>query len=77
MPRPILPAISSGVAGWDAQVDDIVESLTQRPLPLAVVADVPTLLGTFAPGLYEDCLVIVTGPPKGLFSSDGTNWLPI
>lgn len=77
MARPSLPAISSGVAGWDATVDDNFDALTQRPIPLAVVPDFATLTVTFPAGLYEDCVAIVTGPPKALFSSDGTNWLPL
>ncbi len=77
MSRPILPTISSGLAGWDALVDDSFATIVERPAPLAVVADAVTLAATYAAGLYEDCVVVVTGPPKALYSSDGTNWIPL
>lgn len=77
MSRPELPTLSSGLAGWDSLIDDIVEILTQRPMPIARIADTATLNATYDPGQYEDCIIMVQGPTKGLYSSDGTNWIPI
>ena len=75
MPRPIIPPIASGVAGWDAALNDIILTLTEKPYPLAVVADVATLYTDFPPGLFEDCVAIVQSP-RGTYTSDGTNWIP-
>ena len=75
MARPLIPVISSGLAGWDATIDDIHLTLTAKPYPSAFVADVATLYIDFPPGLYEDCTVVVQSP-RGIYTSDGTNWIP-
>ena len=77
MVRPTLNTIPSGTSNWDGAVNDNFSNLHTTPLPPAQVADVATLVSTFSAGLYEDCLVVVTGPAKAIYSSDGTNWIPM
>ena len=74
MPRPDLPLLQSGTAGWDAILNDIIDALHRRPFPPVVVADVATLNLTFDPADYEDCLVMVQSPSRALYTSDGTSW---
>jgi len=76
MSRPIIPSISSGVAGWDASITDIHATLTAAPFPIAFVADVATLDSTFPAGLYEDCIIMVQSP-RGLYTSDGILWIAL
>ena len=77
MARPTLPTISSGLAGWDALVDDAFDTLTIRPFPVATVVDLATLNASFAPGLYEWCLVVVQTPTPTLYTSNGAAWVAL
>ena len=74
MPRPDLPSLQSGIAGWDAILNDIIDAIHRRPFPVVTVADVATLNLNFDPADYEDCLVMVQSPSRALYTSDGSAW---
>ena len=77
MSRPVLPSIQSGTAGWDGELNDIIKAIVERPFPGATVLDVATLTTSFDPALYENCTVVVQSPTRAVYTSDGTNWIPV
>ena len=68
MARPTRRIITSGLAAWDADVDENFSLIVDTPFPMAQYATVGDLP---AASIYEECLAMV-GPV--IYISDGTSW---
>lgn len=76
--------ISSGLEGWDAEINDdftiVDEYFLTYPVALTEHSgDESDLASTFAAASYDRCVIWVDHSTKGwlLYMSDGTSWLPI
>lgn len=77
MARPTRITINSGLQAWDADANDNLTNLFDRPLPIALHAgDETDLEATFAAALYDKCLIWVEHSVDGwkLYYSNGTAW---
>lgn len=70
MARPDHVPISSGLAGWDGEVDDNFDLIFVTPVPLADYASFASLPLVSD---YDDCIAVITDEHL-LVISDGTNW---
>lgn len=68
MARPTRRIIASGIAAWDADVDENFDKITGAPFPMAqytLAGDLPTASS------YDDCLALVGNI---LYISNGATW---
>jgi len=71
MARPEHVAISSGLAGWDGEVDDNFDLIFVTPVPISLYddfGDLPTA------SLYDNCLAIIEDE-NVLCISNGSTWV--
>lgn len=77
MARPTRIAINAGLQAWDADVNDNLTNLFDRPLAIALHSgDETDLEATFAAALYDKCLIWVDHSVDGwtLYYSTGSAW---
>ncbi len=70
MSRPTRRVITSGVAAWDADVDENFNKVFNAPFPMYQVDDVGDLPSA---GSYESCFALVEDT---LYISNGSSWEP-
>lgn len=70
MARPSHVGISSGLEGWDGEIDDNFDLVFSTPIPIAIYDDFASLP---AAASYEDCLAVIVDEDV-LCISDGSNW---
>ena len=71
MARPSRRIIASGIASWDADVDENFNKIFNAPLPVYEADTLVDLTTDFPPASYEQCLAVAGGVP---YISDGTDW---
>ena len=70
MSRPTRRIISSGIAAWDADVDENLSKVFDGPFPMFQVASAGNLPTASS---YDSCFALVNGV---LYISDGSTWAP-
>jgi len=80
MARPTPVSINSGNQGWDGDMDDNFDILTQAPFPIyesASITSLATLQSTFPAAAYDRCFIWINLTTYGytLCWSNGTSWV--